>query len=82
MRASASYAKALGAKTERMLERAGPQLRGEIDRDQLGLRVDELVPGHGGLSTASRNGDNIRCSTHAVDDVKFRFHIARLSDLS
>jgi hypothetical protein len=31
---------------QRMLEGTGEQLRGEVDRDELGLRVDRLVAGH------------------------------------
>lgn len=36
---------------QRMLERARQELRGEVDRDQLGLEVDGLVARHGDLST-------------------------------
>ena len=40
---------------QRMLERAGQQLAREVDAQELRIRIERLVAGHGGCSTAGRN---------------------------
>ena len=42
---------------QRVLERAGQQLAREVDAQELRIRIEELVAGHGGCSTGTQNDD-------------------------
>ncbi|GAB1342136.1 hypothetical protein MASR1M101_12630 [Gemmatimonas sp.] len=62
---------------QRVLEGAREELGREVHRNELRLRVDGLVAGHGGRLDAGRRMLHILCEANASPASRFRFHIGR-----